>query len=139
MLKRSLSSDSLHQSEIVKKKRRECNEKSNNLDELEGRLEKVVQYMKNLIASCHNRDQTLSKAKVWENDVIEIFSEYSQLIEDSDVIDFALAGSFLSIATEFYAVRVDSLVNDSHKLVSMLQRGFNKLHKHCKLTLNGLS
>lgn len=138
MPKRLLSLDLLEQSENVKKKCRECNEKSNNLIELEGGLENVKQCMKSLIAS-YNRDQTLfskDKVNLWENDVIEIFSQYTQLTVDADVIDFAFAGSALSVATEFYAVRVDSLVNDSHNLSSMLRRGFNKPQHHCKLTSN---
>jgi hypothetical protein len=135
MSKRCLSLDLFEESGNVKKKHRKFDELNNNLVELSDRNEKVEQNMKSLIAS-FNRDRSLfSKANIWdnENDVIEIFSQYSSQLIDADVIDFVLAGSALSFTTEFYAVKVDSLVNDSYKLASMLQRGFNKPQQYCTL------
>jgi hypothetical protein len=130
MSKRRLTLNFQERNENVKKKCRESNNNLVELNKLEG-LENVESYLKSLIAS-YNRDQTFRREKLLECDVIEIFSQYLKLIVEADAIDFSTVGSALLVATEYYSVNVDSLVNESHKLFSVLQRGTRK--PQCKFT-----
>lgn len=111
-------------------KRRKSSDESNNEMELQGTAS-VESYLKNLIAFYNREPDKLRKEDLWETskwkNSIEIFSQYSQHCSNTDVIDFQTAGSALLVASECYAIKVDSLHKEALHLASMFRR--------CKLYL----